>query len=142
MDDYLTKPLDISRLQDALDRCMTTPPLAASRTEPAKTLEVEMHARLTEIAGDDPQFIEELISAFIAGGEETVRELETAALRSDCDALGKAAHKLKGASANLCIESLSALASGHRNPQQGGRATGADWQVATVERAAVRCGRD
>jgi signal transduction histidine kinase/CheY-like chemotaxis protein/ligand-binding sensor domain-containing protein/HPt (histidine-containing phosphotransfer) domain-containing protein len=126
MDDYLTKPLDISRLQDALDRCMTTPPLAASRTEPAKTLEVEMHARLTQIAADDPQFIEELIGAFIAAGEETVRELETAALRSDCDALGKAAHKLKGASASLCIESLSALASDMETRSKGGELR--DWR--------------
>jgi CheY-like chemotaxis protein/HPt (histidine-containing phosphotransfer) domain-containing protein len=114
MDDYLTKPLDISRLQDVLDRFMGGD--SGQRAAPTVSAPVvsaadeALRSRLNEIAGDDPEFIAELLGAFISGGEETLQEMRAALARSDRDALGKAAHKLKGASANLHIEALAALA--------------------------------
>jgi two-component system, sensor histidine kinase and response regulator len=116
MDDYLTKPLDISRLQDVLDRFMNrvidmTASTANESTDPdlaGAHSEALVRARLADIAGDDREFIAELIGAFILGGEETLLELRAAIHRNDLGALGRAAHKLKGASANLHIETLAA----------------------------------
>lgn len=71
--------------------------------------DVSVRARLLEIAGDDAEFIAELISAFITGGEETLRELQAAVASGDQAAIGRAAHKLKGASANLHMDGLAAL---------------------------------
>jgi two-component system, sensor histidine kinase and response regulator len=112
MDDYLTKPLDISRLQDVLDRFMeaATPRVARQRVEEQTSqLDSAIKARLCEIAGDDQEFAAELVSAFIMSGEEAILEMRAAAHRHDLDQLSRAAHKLKGASHNLHVDRLSLL---------------------------------
>jgi CheY-like chemotaxis protein/HPt (histidine-containing phosphotransfer) domain-containing protein len=112
MDDYLTKPLDISRLQDVLDRFMdaVTPAVRPSfAVEAVNGPDVALKARLLEIAGDDAEFAAELVSAFVMGGEEAILELRAAAHRQDLDQLSRAAHKLKGASHNLHVDRLAAL---------------------------------
>ena len=62
MDDYLTKPLDISRLQDTLDRFMSSPEevaaperSATAAIEPAAAcvLDASVRERIAEVAGDD-----------------------------------------------------------------------------------------
>ena len=114
MDDYLTKPLDISRLQDVLDRFMGDKEHVKTATAPAVAPVADtaaaIRARLAEIADGDEEFASELVSAFILGGEETLREMLTAIGASNLDALRRAAHKLKGASANLHIHDLAGLA--------------------------------
>lgn len=113
MDDYLTKPLDISRLQDVLDRFMGNSSEKESSADAASqrvaSADVSVRARLTEIAGDDVEFIAELIGAFLTGGEDSLRELQAAVASGDAAAIGRAAHKLKGASANLHIDGLAAI---------------------------------
>ncbi|HEY4370182.1 MAG TPA: response regulator [Steroidobacteraceae bacterium] len=118
MDDYLTKPLDISRLQDVLDRFVGSAARSASAVLPAPlpapaTVPLAddgaIRARLVEIAGDDSEFIAELISAYILGSTEALGEMLAAVDASDHVALSRAAHKLKGASANLHLQSLTAL---------------------------------
>jgi PAS domain S-box-containing protein len=113
MDDYLTKPLDISRLQDVLDRFMSTSSdrdsNADSGTPRVASADVSVRARLAEIAGDDAEFIAELIGAFLSSGEETLQELHAAVTSGDVAAIARAAHKLKGASANLHVDGLAAL---------------------------------
>ena len=127
MDDYLTKPLDISRLQDVLDRFLasdagTNTELFEELTRTQRTLTLRgdttaleldpaVRARLTEIAGDDIDFVIELVNAFVMGSEESIREMHVAIVGRDRIELARAAHKLKGASANLHIDALAALAS-------------------------------
>jgi CheY-like chemotaxis protein/HPt (histidine-containing phosphotransfer) domain-containing protein len=111
MDDYLTKPLDISRLQDVLDRFMATP----SDLEPTviapmhRNLDDVIKQRLQEVAGDDEEFAAELVSAFIMGGEEAILEMRAAAHRQDLEQLARAAHKLKGAANNMHVNRLALL---------------------------------
>jgi two-component system sensor histidine kinase/response regulator len=121
MEDYLTKPLDISRLQDVLDRFMgegaavrivkpEPASVAAADADAPDTAAIPVRARLKDIAGDDTAFINELIETYISGSEDTLREMQAACEKNDRDALARAAHKLKGASANLHIDSVAALA--------------------------------
>ena len=123
MDDYLTKPLDISRLQDVLDRFMelrtqrSTSPRSIAHA--AGHVDDALKARLQEIAGDDEEFAAELVSAFIMGGEESILEMRAAAHRQDLDQLSRAAHKLKGASNNLHIDRLGAADGGRRSTRPG-----------------------
>jgi PAS domain S-box-containing protein len=130
MDDYLTKPLDISRLQDVLDRFMGNKSDRESNLEAGAprvaTADVSVRARLMEIAGDDAEFIAELIGAFIAGGEETLAELQAAIASGDQDAIGRAAHKLKGASSNLHVDGLAALTLEIESRAKSGRQS--NWQ--------------
>ena len=131
MDDYLTKPLDISRLQDVLDRFMN-PDAAPAAPAPAVAAcppetPASIRARLSDIGGDDPQFVDELIVTFIAGAEDSLHELEAAASRDDLVALARVAHRLKGASANLHIETLAALTLELETHARAGEAR--DWRA-------------
>jgi two-component system, sensor histidine kinase and response regulator len=116
MDDYLTKPLDISRLQDVLDRFMGRAdggqaPAAASSTAAAAAPSADnaIRARLVDVSGDDAEFMIELVNAFLSGGEDTVQELRAAVQLGDAAAIGRAAHKLKGAAANLHVNNLATM---------------------------------
>jgi len=111
MDDYLTKPLDISRLQDVLDRFMGSRAATSVAPAPAPVVQLDnaIRARLNEIAGGDDEFASELISAFVISGEEALREMNAALTAKDRGALGRAAHKLKGASANLHVDALATM---------------------------------
>lgn len=113
MDDYMTKPLDISRLQAALDRFMgqkrTVEVVTAAAPEAVADADA-IRARLAAIAGDDPEFIADLVQTFIASGSAVLQEMRDAVVHDQYATLAAAAHKLKGASANLQIEHLTALA--------------------------------
>jgi two-component system sensor histidine kinase/response regulator len=113
MDDYLTKPLDISRLQDVLDRFIAGPmsgPAESAAPTSVSKCEDSVRARVLEIAGDDAEFAGELIETFVQAGAQVLDEIRAAAKDNDAEALARAAHKLKGASANLHITNLSILA--------------------------------
>ncbi len=113
MDDYLTKPLDITRLQDVLDRFMAAADRDAQTLltpAPASTGEFAVRARLAEIADGDEEFAAELLTTFLLGAEEMLQEMHNAARAGDLSTLGRAAHKLKGAAANLHVEELASMA--------------------------------
>ncbi len=141
MDDYLTKPLDISRLQDVLDRFMGSfqgdAPMSNDETRVA-TADVAVRARLQAIAGDDTEFMVELIEAFLTTGEETLRELQTAVTNGDVSAIGRAAHKLKGASANLHLEGLVGISAEIERRAKSG--ADSNWQ-AELERLTTEFNR-
>jgi PAS domain S-box-containing protein len=133
MDDYLTKPLDISRLQDVLDRFMgraegetiaPAPPLSAAAVPSA---DAAIRARLADVAGDDEEFMIELVNAFLSGGEDTVQELHAAVELADAAAIGRAAHKLKGAAANLHVNNLATLSFDLETRAKSGQK--ADWRA-------------
>ena len=146
MDDYLTKPLDISRLQDVLDRFMgradgeatplTGPSTAAAAV--ASNDDKAIRARLADVAGDDEEFIVELVNAFLSGGEETVQELRAAVELGDATAIGRAAHKLKGAAANLHVNVLATLSFDLETRAKSGHK--ADWR-ADMEKIAAEFAR-
>jgi PAS domain S-box-containing protein len=114
MDDYLTKPLDIARLQDVLDKFLggstrTMSHIERTLTAPATHLD-DVRRRLQEVSDGDAEFERELITAFVASGEETLRDMQAALARQDTNALSQSAHRFKGACANLNIEFLASLA--------------------------------
>lgn len=105
MDAHLGKPLEPSQLADCLGRYLRQDPVP-----PAVDLEA-----LREITGGDAKFERELLQTFISSGDECLAEI-LAALRSrDFETIGKRAHALKGASANIHANALSAAASSLEN---------------------------
>jgi signal transduction histidine kinase/CheY-like chemotaxis protein len=120
MDGYLTKPIEVERLRDILskfglerhDTDASTPSAAASGM-PARPSDGVAPVDLGEfhrITDGDQSFAQELIVAFIVSGEQQLAELVSAAAKNDRASLARAAHKLKGACANIHAPFLKGLA--------------------------------
>jgi PAS domain S-box-containing protein len=114
MNGFLTKPLEIARLHETLDRygLNTAAAESAGRIVRSTGLDMQTHnvpihlARLNEMTDADPEFTHELAITFIASGRQVLQEVKEALAIFDRNALARAAHKLKGASANIYAEPL------------------------------------
>jgi signal transduction histidine kinase/DNA-binding response OmpR family regulator len=118
MDDYLTKPLDRTRLSKALDRHLASagPGLkVAESATPSSSSHVSAAApvdwgHVMTVSGGDQMFAQELVQLFIDSGDAALRKIREALDLGDLKAMGSAAHSFKGSSANIHAESASAAA--------------------------------
>jgi len=101
MDEHLAKPLDTTRLAGCLQRYLTAVP---------KPPAVDLHA-LHELTGGDREFERELIATFVSSGDRCLADILEALATKDLETVGRRAHSLKGASANIHAAFLSATAS-------------------------------
>jgi two-component system, sensor histidine kinase and response regulator len=101
MDAHLGKPIVPSQLADCLARYLGGNKAAH---------EIDIQA-LHELTGGDADFERELIDTFVASGDKCLAEIVAAMQVSDFETIGKRAHALKGASANIHAHRLSAAAS-------------------------------
>jgi PAS domain S-box-containing protein len=101
MDAHLGKPIVPSQLIDCLERH-----LSGNKT----VSDVDLKA-LHELTGGDADFERELIETFVASGDKCLEDIVAALRADDYDTVGKRAHTLKGASANIHAPRLSAAAS-------------------------------
>jgi PAS domain S-box-containing protein len=101
MDAHLGKPLVPGQLADCLSRL-----LAPSRGGQGVDLEA-----LHELTGGDASFERELIDTFVASGDKCLADIMNALEAQDYDTIGKRAHALKGASANIHAHRLCSAAS-------------------------------
>ncbi len=101
MDAHLGKPIEPAQLVDCLARYLKPNPRPA---------EVDLSA-LRELTGGDAEFERELAETFISSGDKCLAEIIAALSVNDFDTIGKRAHSLKGASANIRASGLAAAAS-------------------------------
>jgi two-component system, sensor histidine kinase and response regulator len=101
MDAHLGKPIVPSQLADCLERHLSG----------RKHLSDVDLAALHELTGGDTDFERELIETFVASGDKCLADIVEALRTDDYDTVGKRAHTLKGASANIHAHRLSAAAS-------------------------------
>jgi two-component system sensor histidine kinase/response regulator len=101
MDAHLGKPMEPAQLIHCLSRYLKPDAL---RTE------VDMTA-LHKLTGGDTEFERELVETFISSGDQCLSEIVLALNTYDFDTIGKRAHALKGASANIHASGLAAAAS-------------------------------
>ena len=112
MNGFLTKPLEIARLHETLDRYGLGAAMDTAHTSTltgSELVPIDL-ARLNELTEGDTEFAQELAATFIASGEQVIEEMHRALAVFDRAALGRAGHKLKGASANIYAEPLRKLA--------------------------------
>jgi signal transduction histidine kinase/DNA-binding response OmpR family regulator len=117
MDGYLTKPIEVERLRNILAKFGLEKPDAAAIDDLAPVakhsvagaapVNLSEFQRLTD---GDQAFAQELVNTFILSGEQQLTEIAAALAENDGAALAKAAHKLKGASANIYAPGLTSLA--------------------------------
>jgi PAS domain S-box-containing protein len=100
MDAHLAKPLESARLADCLGRYLNITPAV---------LAVDLDA-LHELTGGDADFERDLVETFVKSGDQCLADIVAALETSDLDTIGKRAHALKGASANIHAHTLSAAA--------------------------------
>jgi CheY-like chemotaxis protein len=117
MDGYLTKPIEIERLRNVLTRfglarndteSSASAPAAAS--VPACTTPPVDLGGFQKATEGDLAFAQELAATFIASGEQLLADMAAATMAPDRAALARAAHQLKGASANIHAHALRVLA--------------------------------
>ncbi len=101
MDAHLCKPIDADQLRACLNRF-----LGSADAPPP----VDLHA-LHELTEGDVEFERELIDTFIASGDKNLADIRDALRSRDFDTIGRRAHALRSASANIHAGALSAAAS-------------------------------
>ena len=138
MDGFLTKPLNVDRLRSTLDgfglrRTARAPhdqtsPAASPSSSPARDdaqhlpildidsgLEWVNLSKLHEVTDGDAEFTAELLSTFYASVEQILAEIADHHASGDRAKVAGAAHKLKGASANIHAHVLATAAAGLEN---------------------------
>jgi two-component system, sensor histidine kinase and response regulator len=116
MDGYLTKPIEVDRLREVLTKFGLATPgdieVAENESRPPPATfgaPVDLRAFLA-ITGNDAVFAQELIATFIASGKQQLVEISAAIADCNRSALTKAAHRLKGACANIHAHNLKSIA--------------------------------
>ncbi|CAB3682903.1 Sensor histidine kinase RcsC [Trinickia soli] len=126
MDGYLTKPLQLARLQAVLDSHFPAHDAAAASTPAPAAPAPPQHEQAVDIdvlkgiVGDDPEIVRELLSDY----QQSVGRL-AAELRSHCDAgrgreAGAIAHKLKSSSRSVGALMLGDLCAELENAGKAG----------------------
>jgi CheY-like chemotaxis protein/HPt (histidine-containing phosphotransfer) domain-containing protein len=105
MDAHLGKPFEPTQLADCLGRYL--------KADVAPNA-VDMEA-LHEITGGDAEFERELVETFVSSGDQCLADIVAALAVRDWETIGKRAHSLKGASANMQAHPLSVAAADLEN---------------------------
>jgi signal transduction histidine kinase/DNA-binding response OmpR family regulator len=107
MDAHLCKPIVPEQLAECLGRYLKSGPVPV-------VVDVDLDA-LRELTGGDLEFERELVETFVNSGDQCLAEIIAALSISDMETIGKRAHALKGASANIHAHTLTAAASNLEN---------------------------
>ena len=131
MDDYLTKPLNLSELERVLSRFFILPSQSESRrpklsqikepldvhkepnvvTKPQREQkEVADLTVITDLIGDDYEVLSDMIQTFIRQSDSIFEELSRNTLKKNAKQWSALAHKLKGGSASVGAQTLSDIA--------------------------------
>jgi signal transduction histidine kinase/DNA-binding response OmpR family regulator len=152
MDDYLTKPLQVSALALALEKWVTvasvkpaasmaqapatapSPAPTALPPEPAASWDQQIldESRLQQfIEFDDDQrsMTREVVQLFVTDAPERIQAIQKAAAAADLTALASAAHALKGSAGNVGAVSLQAVCSDMEAQAKAGNLAAATSQI-------------
>jgi signal transduction histidine kinase/ligand-binding sensor domain-containing protein/DNA-binding response OmpR family regulator len=138
MDDYLTKPLNRSRLKTTLAKYLALPNPPASAVTGSAASERQTMSNEDPIDWDqfltvtdsDPQFAQELAQVFIDAGDAALRDIRAAIASNDLSSVQRVAHSFKGSSANIRAQK----ASGAAGRLEEAARSGAIQEIATLER--------
>jgi two-component system, sensor histidine kinase and response regulator len=108
MDDFVTKPVELPRLQSALERWAR--PRASGATTLAQIPPIDP-ARFREVTMGDPELAKGLVATFVESGRRALADVATGLANRDAALVKRAAHTLKGASANMGAQFLRDAAS-------------------------------
>jgi PAS domain S-box-containing protein len=108
MDDYLSKPVRSADLRRVIEHWLTVP-TDITPSDSNAPLDLATLESLRELeAADRPDLLSELVDVFLEDAHEQMSLLRIAIASSDTSAIERAAHRLRGGSANLGASALAA----------------------------------
>jgi two-component system, sensor histidine kinase and response regulator len=124
MNDYLTKPLHLSELENVLQRALlkVAPAGLGGAVLPLQeVLDPTVIAGLRELREpNQPDPLKELIDLFLRDARPRLQKMEAALVDKDSAKLAAAAHSLKGSASNLGARRLSSLCATLENQAKSG----------------------
>ena len=99
MDDYLSKPMDQTRLFATVEQVPET------RTETGSAQSIDL-AKALERMGGDQQLFADVVRVFLEDCPERLAAIKTAVDQRNADAIRRSAHALKGAASNLAANDV------------------------------------
>jgi HPt (histidine-containing phosphotransfer) domain-containing protein len=125
MDDYISKPIRVEELKQALDKSQSHSAVEKDKTPPSQVLDPTVLNTLAQMAGEQaPLIMAEMIHSYLEDSVVRIEAIATAIAQQDTKALRQAAHSLKSSSANLGAAHLASLCQklehlGHSNTIAG-----------------------
>jgi HPt (histidine-containing phosphotransfer) domain-containing protein len=127
MDDYVSKPVNVNALSDALTRWVPQPVTSASTSqgpeEPAgapMTIDHERQSLLRGLGPDDGWgLLPMAVDAFFNDCPDIMAAMRDAAETGNARSLGESAHQLKGAASNIGLPAVTALCTEVETSSQG-----------------------
>ncbi|MDX1523167.1 MAG: response regulator, partial [Anaerolineae bacterium] len=154
MDDYVSKPVKLTHLVEALQRYQTQaqalygqslnrangtraefsdiPVEADSTPDPAVDFSVLQRFQ-RDLGEDDPDLVKELVRDFLQDAPEHLAALDKGAGQADCDTIRHAAHTLKSSSVHMGANGLSAMCQELEMMARNGTLDGITEKVARVQ---------
>jgi CheY-like chemotaxis protein/HPt (histidine-containing phosphotransfer) domain-containing protein len=124
MNDYLTKPLHLSELENVLQRALlkvAPAGLGGAALPLQEVLDPTVIAGLRELREpNQPDPLKELIDLFLRDARPRLQKMEAALVEKDSAKLAAAAHSLKGSASNLGARRLSSLCATLENHAKSG----------------------
>jgi len=107
MNDFLTKPIDVSVLRETIERAVDRAPSDLRSADAPESAPDAVHydSLLARVDGDAP-LAQELLELFIAGCPEYVADIRRAMASRDARAVQRSIHKFQGAARNVSATSL------------------------------------
>lgn len=143
---FLTKPVSLARLQETLVKATVAeqgleeqkPAMPNRRTKPETDVQIvdnDELERLQLLAGDDGNFMRDMIANFERDAEQDVNGLEAAVARRDWQGFRDSAHALKGAALYLGLTQLAALSAEAQHLDQQAFERHAIEKIQSIKRA-------
>jgi len=98
MDDYVSKPIELKRLKEVIERQLTRPLMPSFEREAA-----------LERLGDDEDLLRDILATFLADAPQQLAEIEAAIVQTQAESF-RLLHTLKGSSSGVGAARLSEAA--------------------------------
>ncbi|MGH8287003.1 MAG: response regulator, partial [Steroidobacteraceae bacterium] len=108
MNDFITKPVELPRLKSVLERWSRSPARSGATTT-TETAVIDAR-RFREVTMGDAELARGLVGTFIDSGRRALADVESGITKGDAALVRRAAHTLKGTSANMGADALRAAA--------------------------------
>ncbi len=109
MDDYISKPINNADLVRVLQEC---PSGALTKTNSLSVNLTTLHEVASDIGGEDPEFLAELIDSYLDNARSLLQEIYTSFEQKNFEALTRTVHTLKSSSSVIGADDLFNLCRG------------------------------